>query len=646
MLSVPSKFFWRGALALSLSPTVLLAQAQFPTFTFPGSGPGFQQGRALALVGDLNFDGVSEFMTGEPFDGFGTPGSFQQGTAILFDGASGTVLQQDYGSFVTPGDHLGIAVCALGDVTGDGIPDFAAGANQGAAPILAPQPNGFVRIYSGAALTAPPAQPVPIATIGMGISPAGFNGMGFGSTLANVGDVNGDGVNDLAVGAPLATATLPGTTGPGQVFVYSGASLATTQTLLYTLTGPGANSLFGSSIAGLGDIDGDGASDLVVGAYFEFDPNDPNSGHGDGAIHVYSGASGTDLGVTFTGAAGLFQNLGFSVAGPGDLDGDGVGELLVGAPNVSNPGFPGQQDGQVYVLSGAQAGQGVAQVLYSVNGHAGVHEGSGVNADSKLGYSLSPAGDLDSDGVADFLAGAPGDHFVDPDAVLPPTTWTALPQAVASGTARLYSGATGALMKVYWGLEAGVAPAVLPGNNAGFGTAVAGGDTDGDGKGERILVGAPGVAGLTGRSYAYSVPYTFGNKYGVANPNSFGTTASISASGSMNVSANQLVLTVTGLPAGTSVFPFFGSAPNMAGTPVSNGINYVAGSVRRLPSVVAGPGPGGTASAVITVDLASMAVGGVIQPHTEWYFQVAYRNAAAGAGVTNMSDAINIGFLP
>jgi hypothetical protein len=628
---------------LAALPSLALAQVQVPLFTFPGSGPGYQQGRAVAVIGDLNFDGIPEYMTGEPFDGFGTPGSTGQGSAILFDGASGIVLQQDYGSFVVPQDHLGIALCGLGDVTGDGLPDFAAGASQGANPLTQPQTNGFVRIYSGGALTAPPALPIAIATISMGSAPAGFNGMGFGSALANVGDVDGDGVNDLAIGAHLATATLPGTTGPGQVFVYSGASLAVAPTLLYTLTGPVTGANFGASVAGIGDIDGDGAGDLVVGA-----PQDPGSAgnYGDGSIQVYSGATGMSFAVKFEGTPGAFQHVGFSVAGPGDIDLDGFGDILVGAPNVSNPGFPGQQDGQIYVLSGKQAAQGNVGILLSLNGYAGLYPGSGVNADSHLGYSVSAAGDLDSDGVPDLLAGAPGDHFIDPDSDVPPTAWTSLPQAVDSGTCRVYSGANGDLLKVFWGTEPAFAPILAPGNFAGIGAAVAGGDTDGDGKGELIVVGAPGANGGRGRSYVYGPAFTFGNKYGVANPNSFGTTASILASGSLSVAANRLVLTVTGLPAGTTVIPFFGSMPDMAGTPVSNGIRYVGGTIRRLPAVVAGPGPGGTATAVISVDLASLAVGGVIQPHTEWYFQAQYRNAAAGPGVSNMSDAINLGFLP
>src|SRR5262249_27498489 len=113
----------------------------------------------------------------------------------------------------------------------------------------------------------------------------------------------------------------------------------------------------------------------------------------------------------------------------------------------------------------------------------------------------------------------------------------------------------------------------------------------------------------------------------------------------LSVSANRLVLTVTNLPANTLVVPFFSSTPDMNGVPVSQGIRYVTGTIHRLPAVSAGPGPNGTASAEIGVDFNTTQTA-MIQPMTEWYFQVQYRNTAAGNGVTNMSDAINLGFLP
>lgn len=281
-------FTRHAALLLVFVPSISLAQSQLPLRTTAGSGAGFQHGRRVAVVGDITGDGKAEYMVGEPFDGLpGQPSTTGQGTAILFNGATGAILQQDYGSFTSPQDHLGFGLTGLGDVTGDGVPDFAAGANQGLfVNLTTPRPNGYVRIYSGAALTPPPALPTPIATIGMGFVPAGLNPMSFGEILANIGDVNADGVNDLAVGAPLATATLPGTTGPGKVFVYSGASLPAGGTLLYVLTGTINDSYFGQAVAGLGDIDSDGAGDILVGA-----PQQPASGagggYGDGAIHVF-----------------------------------------------------------------------------------------------------------------------------------------------------------------------------------------------------------------------------------------------------------------------------------------------------------------------------------------------------------------------
>jgi hypothetical protein len=146
----------------------------------------------------------------------------------------------------------------------------------------------------------------------------------FGLALAGVGDIDGDGVPDLAAGAPYQN--VAGQGDRGQVFLFSGASGARLRTLNDTV--PQAGAYFGFALAGVGDVDGDGVPDLAVGA-----PNKEVAGQdAQGQVFVFSGASG-QLVLTLTKPSPQAQaQFGWTLAGVGDVDGDGVPDLAVGAP--------------------------------------------------------------------------------------------------------------------------------------------------------------------------------------------------------------------------------------------------------------------------------------------------------------------------
>ena len=194
----------------------------------------------------------------------------------------------------------------------------------------------------------------------------------FGRAVAMVGDVDADGEQDYAVGAPFDN--LNGANA-GMVRVFSGRTLQP----LFTWRGAVAQERFGASVAGAGDVDLDGQADVIVGA-----PNAAASALG--YVRVFSGATGLPL---YTVAPSAIS-FGSAVAGGGQVDGDGIPDLLVGAPRQNSGAV---MNGVVYVLSGVNGAV--------VRSHAG-----NVNY-AQLGYSVAFLGDIDGDGSDEYACGAP-----------------------------------------------------------------------------------------------------------------------------------------------------------------------------------------------------------------------------------------------
>lgn len=220
--------------------------------------------------------------------------------------------------------------------------------------------------------------------------------------MAGTGDVNGDGTDDFIVGAPNVAPN--GVIQAGSAYIYSGA----TGEMLYQKDGDSTNDQFGQAVAGAGDINGDGKADFIVGAYAA----KRNGLNETGSVYVFSGVDGSLL-FEKTGINGG-SRFGFTVVGAGDVDGDGKADFIVGAPD--DPNFH-TRPGSAYVYSGEDG-----SLLYEMNGDS---------TGDQFGLSVASAGDINEDGKAEFIVGAP---YADPDGLN------------TAGSVYVYSGADGSLL--------------------------------------------------------------------------------------------------------------------------------------------------------------------------------------------------------
>jgi hypothetical protein len=535
-----------------LLPSVVSAQTSL--YTKLGDAGNDRLGLSVRSAGDVNQDGHPDFIAGAPQDGNVFTSS--AGYARVFSGIDGTTLFTKLGE--SANDRFGTSVSGAGDVNADGYADFVVGAP------LAGSGTGKVYVYSG-------------HTGALLWSATGGAGDQLGTVVAGVGDVNNDGYDDFLAASPIAAG---GGTSRGVAIVYSGHTGA----VLLTINGAFDGDYFGFSAAGVGDVNGDGHKDFVVGSLFV------------GAT-LYSGANGSVL-RTFT--APMDDRLGYSVAGAGDVDGDGVPDILVGAPQDGNIFGPG--NGYAVVYSGA-----TGLVIRTLSGGA---------SGDRFGSAVGGARDMNNDGHAEILVGA--DQFT----------------TSGPGYARLFNGADGSVVHTFLGLS----------QNERFGASVDGlGDLNGNGDLE-IAIAAPDAgspASLAGRVEVWSSnvggcpsPYTF---CGVNN-NSTGQPALMAFGGSTSIAANNLTLVASGCPSNTVGLFYYGPAEIQQ--IFGNGFRCVGGSVFRLPI-------GSTSGAGIAtrrLNYASLPPGGQVSVGSTWKFQFWYRNAAAGGANFNLSNGLSVTF--
>ncbi|MGH8094397.1 MAG: FG-GAP-like repeat-containing protein [Chthoniobacterales bacterium] len=358
---------------------------------------------------------------------------------------------------------FGYTVTSIGDLNGDGVPDYVVGAPFQDGDFVStitsfgvPQNVGKIFVIDGASLAVLVEMNDPEFEQ---IQARHFGGQ-LGASLAVSADINGDGIADVIAGVPHHIQNGNGQTGlinlAGEALVFSGKD----GTVLFTLKDPTAeeDGKFGTAVAALGDVDGDGVADFVVGT-----PGKDIGGEDGipnvGIAYVFSGKTGQvirTLNDPPRGGAEAGAAFGSAIANAGDVDGDGVCDIAIGAPG----------EGRVHVFSGK-----TGNLLYSIISPV-------ADALPSFGASVAGGQDFNRDRKPDIVVGAPL-------------------ASANRGAVYVYNGANGTLIRQ-------LKPPV-PQAFARFGAAVyASPDLTGDKRAD-IIVGAPGqnVNGLNGAGQAY-----------------------------------------------------------------------------------------------------------------------------------------------
>jgi len=319
-------------------------------------------GERLSAAGDVDGDGFTDLLVGSR--GY----SSERGAAWLVRG--GPVTGERVPTRIDPpplaGAEFGSGVAGAGDVNGDGYGDLlisGSGRSSPAVFVFAGGPGGPVRVLN--TLRGAPATD-------------------FAGTISGVGDLNADGFADLVISTVLADHR-------GRVAVHFGSASGVVEPAAVTIPSPSAMpyTAFGSTICPAGDVNGDGYADLVVGDY----------ALERGRAYLFLGGPG---GPTATPAIALEapaggEDFGASLSGVGDVNGDGLSDVVVGAPQSTSDA------GRVWVYLGhatAPLAAAPQEIVWTTP------EGTGVVINQRYGTSLSSAGDVDRDGFADVMIAA------------------------------------------------------------------------------------------------------------------------------------------------------------------------------------------------------------------------------------------------
>jgi VCBS repeat-containing protein len=382
------------------------------TSLIKGQANGDKLGHALSFAGDVNGDGYDDVIVGAYL---ADTTVVNAGRAyVLFGSATGLPTQVDLNAlaagsytqgFMINGslkqDEAGQGVSAAGDVNGDGLADLLVGAPGADSNPLVDSGSMYV-VYGKTTSSA-----VNLTALTSGTSTEGFAMQGWvdvsyaGTNVSYLGDVNGDGIADVLISEQTRAYVVYGKTNSNTVHL-SALTGATGTGGFVIDTGAYDLNYFANTISAAGDVNGDGLADIIL------------AGTDSGRAYVIYGQSGT-LNVNLTAitagtsTAGfvingqIAENFGYSVSTAGDVNGDGLADLVVGA-NVADPAA-GTDAGKSYVVFGKT---GTAAVnISAIAAGSGGFVINGQCAGDKSGESVSYAGDINGDGLADLLVSAP-----------------------------------------------------------------------------------------------------------------------------------------------------------------------------------------------------------------------------------------------
>ncbi|MDF1721672.1 MAG: hypothetical protein P1U65_13430 [Minwuia sp.] len=374
-------------------------------------------GQVVQAIGDINGDGFTDFAVSAPalfndfYAGYG-------GVAVIFGDANGLTQNIDVdnldgsnGFAINPSsydfgfDSLGRSIAGAGDFNGDGIDDLAFSAvadGEGKVVVLFGSANGFPADVETDAIAGQEGGDLGLVITG------GATGTQFGADIDFVGDFDGDGLDDLVIGEPLAAQG-------GNAFVVFGSENLSGNVQLGNLTAGDAGAItissgyagdrVGGAVSRAGDINNDGFDDVVVGAVgADYGSTEIGAAHvifGSGAAQSVDASQLAIDGISGFTIFGnqIDSNLGTDVAGGGDLNGDGIADIVIG---VSGASYEGTAHGEVLVVFGSDDGFEKQITVGDLGGDNGVVVRGDTSLNTSIGNTVAIVGDVNGDGFDDL----------------------------------------------------------------------------------------------------------------------------------------------------------------------------------------------------------------------------------------------------
>lgn len=370
-------FNHEGSVSLFLGSATVPSHA--PARMWLGGQNGAQLGWSVSTAGDVDLDGYSDFIAGAPYF---TNDQISEGVAFVYEGGPVPALYDVPTMLegVSPNAEYGYAVGTAGDVNGDGIADVVVGARL--SPVVAG--SGAAFMYKGTSLG--------ISSTVSGTIDYPLSGQYCGTWVGTLGDFSGDGLSDWAAGSP-------GPAVAGTVFFQFGAAVIPR---LDFIAGQGLVPSRSWGLSGAtADTDGDGYDDLIVGT-----PSGGSDVAGRGVLTMFRGGPHPFPSVgsyPYLGAAAdwtyegePYDGAGISISNAGDVNRDGYEDILAGGYSYSKPEGA---EGEALLFYGSPGGPSTAPVWRTESNHASAF----------YGYSVAGGGDLNGDGYDDVAVGSPQD---------------------------------------------------------------------------------------------------------------------------------------------------------------------------------------------------------------------------------------------